>query len=100
MDDAEWEALLQKGRDDRAKAAKIAHDVLATPSKSVRFSSPRYGLKYLVGPDLTGPTGWRVTTFSKDGQPVGHYEVASLEAGILDMVRSGNPMAKTGEARP
>ena len=84
ISDPAWQALLARGEQQKKQAAEMA-----AAGKPVR-GADRYGLTYLVSPDMHRPgTGaWRTTSF-RDGVPQGHIEHDSAEDAFLEGLRSG-----------
>jgi hypothetical protein len=84
----EWRKLMAQGSALRRRARELTAEVEATPSKSVRFKH-KDGRFSLVGPDLTEKGKFRVTNFTADMTPWGHYVVNTLYDGLQEVLRGG-----------
>lgn len=77
--DTEWQALLARGKEVRRLAT-----IYAEAELPVAFN--KGGIKYLVSRDLDTHGSWRVTYFTREGEPAGHWVTNTALDAFLEVL--------------
>lgn len=84
-----WVAMLAARQLHVRTASRLAQHALQQPHRSVRMvRRDRPQQRALVGPDMAGGLGWRITFIDERG-PSGHLEYRELTEALQDALRQG-----------
>lgn len=84
-----WMAMLAARQRVVREASRLAQHAQQQPHRSVRMRLPSDACRRaLVGPDMAGGLGWRITFIDERG-PSGHLEYRELTEALQDALRQG-----------